>query len=932
MRISSKERKKRLKNKSFDSQSIISSDYVFLKNGNVKRKRNKNSYFETFLEKRRMAAEFAQSKRCYSTVSTKITYMNKNNNKLSLHGLQDILNMKNLQNNLPGKATSLIDNTNNIINSDSFFIQNNIINKNNSLSQPAFEEIKHLTNKSNVNNNEYNNNLNKPYELDNDTNEETSKFANQDRIIDTNKSRKIEILPSTFLEKNPNESKANNNTNANKNNYYKFKYNNNTYIKKRPIRDENGLIATLRQNQNQNQEINTNNNNNQVEASISFRNDLNNNMNIKDKNNNINNINIIENVNSNDFSIKYNDKKNKDINRYIDTNNNEENDTNINFFNNIMQKNDININKSNKEEEIITENNKSNITDPNDISNEAIEETNVIKVNDNDYLDIDEEINKQKNIYKDNNNIIIERQEEIKQIYERKENIQKNKQNIKEKQKYFNIPKIDTSHQNKEKVVLKEINRDNNTIFKKYNNEDKSFKNKYLSNFLSNETIDKIDDNNNNISLLNKNQFIKKSNKNIDDSKNNKNILINNNKNDNNKNINLFSLMINKDLERLNNLKKNSQTSNKEQNYFDEINNLIKKIKGRRDSKNEEFENINNENREKLLELENKRKDLKLTQSQINTALNYNKKKIMFPKENEINKDNNILESKKAKNNKFKISITSRMQNLLNNLKKEKISNNIEEYDDNSELNYNNKSIFTQNVINSINNFIKEENNQFSPENNSNIHHINNINSNNHSNNFIVLQNYYNNENNNKKYKKIKTNFNNYISFDNSNYTTDRNFISDRESKQSFNMNINKNDINELDQKISKLIKNKYNYRLSKSKPTLNLSKPNINIFENDNKYGITSNNSRGFGKSIDYGPFVESHTYIDKNKEDRQNKSKNSEIEWYKSKSKRSSDYSSYFNLNYNNNKLNNNNNCEINIMPVNNIKSIFKSFNYKK
>ena len=239
MRISSKERKKPIKNKSFDSQSVISSDYVFLKNGNVKRKRNKNSYFEAFLEKRRMAAEFAQSKRCYSTVSTKITNLNKNNNKLSLHGLQDIINMKNLKNNLPGKATAIIDNTNNISNnisndiytSDNFYIQSNN-NKSNNLSQPNFDEIKHLSYKSKANNNEINNNnLSSPYELENDNNEETSKFGKQDIIIDTNKSRKIEILPSKNIDINVNERK-NNNTNN-----YKLKYNNNTYIKKRTIRD-----------------------------------------------------------------------------------------------------------------------------------------------------------------------------------------------------------------------------------------------------------------------------------------------------------------------------------------------------------------------------------------------------------------------------------------------------------------------------------------------------------------------------------------------------------------------------------------------------------------------------------------------------------------------------------------------------------------------
>ncbi len=164
MRISSKGRVKTVKNKSFDSQSIISSDYIFLKNGNVKRKRNKNSYFETFLEKRRIAAEFAQSKRWYSTISAKIGHINKNNNKLSLNGLQGIINMNKLKLNRRGKATSIIDNTNNINNtSKDFFNQNNFNNKNsNNLSQPNFDEIKHLTNNSNVNN-EYSNNLSPPY-------------------------------------------------------------------------------------------------------------------------------------------------------------------------------------------------------------------------------------------------------------------------------------------------------------------------------------------------------------------------------------------------------------------------------------------------------------------------------------------------------------------------------------------------------------------------------------------------------------------------------------------------------------------------------------------------------------------------------------------------------------------------------------------------
>jgi len=55
------------------------------------------------------------------------------------------------------------------------------------------------------------------------------------------------------------------------------------------------------------------------------------------------------------------------------------------------------------------------------------------------------------------------------------------------------------------------------------------------------------------------------------------------------------------------------------------------------------------------------------------------------------------------------------MQGLLNKLEKEKISNNIEKYMNNSNKNNeekdNNKRIFTQNVINSINHFLETDNN-----------------------------------------------------------------------------------------------------------------------------------------------------------------------------------------------------------------------------
>ena len=370
MRISSKNGAKSVKNKSFDNQSVISSDYIFLKNGNVKRKRNKNSYFETFLEKRRMAAEFAQSKRCYSTLSTKIQNNCKNNinnskpkNQILYPGMQEIININKLKHYLPGKATSIIDNTENIIKSNNNeilksdeinkinFLQKNkeSINKNNdSLSQPYFDEIRHLTNKSNANN-EINNNLIPPIELDNDNNEETSKFGNEGKIIDTNKSRKIEMIPEKHFEI------------MNKNRYNKLKNSVNTYVKKRPVRDDYNKVSALLQNKNND----VNSNNNPVNISVSFRNDFNKNdannnlnkTNLNNKNNKNNNQNIYDNINLNDFSIKYNDKNSKDMNRYVETINNEENDNNLNFFkvndNNNEKAIDKEIKSNNKEVNLI---------------------------------------------------------------------------------------------------------------------------------------------------------------------------------------------------------------------------------------------------------------------------------------------------------------------------------------------------------------------------------------------------------------------------------------------------------------------------------------------------------------------------------------------------------------------------------------------------
>ena len=928
MRISSKDGSKIIKNKSFDNKSVISSDYIFLKNGNVKRKRTKNSYFETFLEKRRMAAEFAQSKRCYSTISTKIQHINKNtqnknkvNNKLSYQGLQEIINMNNLRKNLPGKATSIIDNTDKIIRTnydneineedeenfenmnlnknDNFFSQNNINidnknNKSDDLNQPYFDEIRHLTNKSNANN-EITNNLIPPYELENDNNEETSKFGNEVRIIDTNKSRKIEMIPEKHFEI------------INKNKYDKLKNSVSTYIKKRPIREENNQVSNLMQSKNT--KFNSNESN-PVNISVSFRNDFNknNNNNVYNENKKNDNKSSNENFNFKDLNIKYNENKNNDMNRYVETNN-EENENNIEFFKdnekliNINNKNNENNNENNNNDGInINTNTNNTINTQNDASNDIIEETNVIKSNENNSNEIenqekkeDNNLNNKLNIYITENNL----KHPFKTLDEENKSIKVNKN---EEKKIVNKA-IETSEKKKENKIQK--NNKNSFNFKNYEKV-----NIAKINIIHNSNVN---NNNNQNSKNNTKNFSK-----IIRTKNSQ-------KNEKNENKNYYSLLISKDIEKLNKLKQSSQRS-KETNYFSEINNFIDNMKKKRENKNNNYINLTNENREKLIELQNQKQDLKLFQNQINNALNYNKNKVSFHSTknfNNIHKNINFNDFNiKKTSNDCKVKISTRMQGLLNKLEKEKISNNVEKLENNpNEINEeenNNKRIFTQNVINSINQFLETDNSGIISNNQ--INHINNINNNNHNNNFILLQNYYSNENNYINHKKSKKNNFNFVSFDDVKKSNTKNINTEREKNNFNNKNIqlNKNDINVLSEKINKLIKTKNN-RGSRSRPNIetNLNLNNRRIsFLNDDKYKILNNNSKKYDKSSD---FLEGHFFFDKlNFND-----KNRDIESFKSKSKMNWNSLNLFGIN---NKLKfDEDNSKIKIMPVNSIKNLF-------
>ena len=141
------------------TNSIITSSYIILKDGTKKRKRHMNSYMEEFLEKRRMAAEFAQSKRSTSSKNPKVRVgknMNSSNDckyNINIKKIEEAISINNLKNNLPGKTKALIDNTN-LQNNNDIMEKNETDNKANMLFQEnsnKYSKYINVSNKEEVN-------------------------------------------------------------------------------------------------------------------------------------------------------------------------------------------------------------------------------------------------------------------------------------------------------------------------------------------------------------------------------------------------------------------------------------------------------------------------------------------------------------------------------------------------------------------------------------------------------------------------------------------------------------------------------------------------------------------------------------------------------------------------------------------------------------
>jgi hypothetical protein len=276
---------------------------------------------------------------------------------------------------------------------------------------------------------------------------------------------------------------------------------------------------------------------------------------------------------------------------------------------------------------------------------------------------------------------------------------------------------------------------------------------------------------------------------------------------------------------------------------------------------------------------------------------------------NIINYNNNI-KNKINNGNNYKISFSTRIQNLLKNINNEKMLTNLEDDDNNT--------IFTQNVINSINNFSSR-----SIEEDTTTKKTNNINCNNQNNNFILLQNYYHNENNNKSNKQYIRRKNNYTSnifgsYNDINNPTDINILSDD--------NMGDNNLKFIDEKIFKNLNIRHT-RLSKSRPIMNLN----SIFDNEHNKNIfssniSSNNSKRQSRQTNNDSNIESHLYLDRIKEDNKKRNYINGIDKYNTKKNRNSVYSNLYRINNIKDNNNKKNNFDYNIMPVNNFKGIFK------
>lgn len=903
------------------NNSVLTSSYIVLKDGTKKKKRHINSYMEEFLEKRRMAAEFAQSKRSTSTKNYRVKLIKNEENlkdqefnvNINIKKMEEIININNLKNNLPGKAKELIDNTNN--NTNNIIIHNKYNNykrhniiytkktnlsqnnnyRNMNLSNHSFTEDRYNTNHENdeqcdiININNIKNispiktnqiSLNakggideKEKEIKNNKNEE-EKNEEENKALNNNE-HFLSIMEKMI---NNNINKSQPNPNSLERDSFKF---NNKYKEYEKFLNIN--------NDNKNEEIKEDNNNTNKESFIITNNIKKENLNLNMDNIN-NNSTIKSNQEKNDDSLKKKKSKNEE---YIVEENDEKNiaDKKEDEIENEEIEQEKSIERQNEEEDMEEEDNNKIYNENEEEENEDIERCEVLK-GDGD----------KSKYLKGKKNIITEEIEEVEEGMEINENtsefptIKSGRNKNSNRGLSLNLEKNSNS---KENSMKKLENKDNNEEKK----EEKEESSKIIKEEKKYNNVTKIE-----IKDLKKN---KENNINNNSSKN-YNFIYSNTSNNDKRNIEKNSSIENIEERNKNNIINITKSDDKE-NEGDFNKNEMINIKNNLLVNNDDFD-FN-----KLSDINNINSEIKESPNDTN-FLNFeknNKEKEDFMRI--INKDIERLE--KIRNN----------NNMMNNISKENESY-IYEIDNFINL--------MREKRRSINNDIKINDISYSNKNNQDYIPPKNI---------LELKKIYKNLNNkNNLYINIDTNYNNNL-IQRNNYnkmklpisksTSLQSLLNEIKKEKTYNININNININNENKIINNnFFTEKINKEINDSfdkKEESKLSEDNNNDFKlfDETKFKrIKETNLRKRNKIRNEFKFKDyetnknlSHIYLDKVKEDilmNISATKISNKNEFKNK--------------WNIKKINFVNNPEIEmdnseIMPANNMKSLYINNNNK-
>ena len=534
------------------TNSVLTSSYIILKDGTKKKKRHVNSYMEEFLEKRKMAAEFAQSKRSTSTKNYRVKLIKNEENmkdeefnvNINIKNMEEIININNLKNNLPGKTTELIDNTNN----------NNII-------QNKYDNYKRhniiYTKKANLSqNNKYKNMNLSNHSFTEDRYNTNHENDDQCNIININNIKDISPIKTNQIILNAkggiDEKEKVNKKEEEKNEIENKKLNNNECILN--IMEKminNNMNKQTSPNSLERDSFKFNNKYKEYEKFLNINDNkkeenkednANTNKDIKKEKLNLN----IDNL-SNNSTIKLNQEKNDDSlkkikiknEEYIVEENDEKNIGEEKEDENEENEQEKSIERQNEEEEIEEENNKINKENEEE-ENEDIERCEVLKV-DGD----------KSKYLKGNKNIITEEIEEVEEGVEVNENTSEfptiksgrnknsnrglfalnleknsnskensinklekkdnNEEQKEEKEESFKIIKEEKKYNNVTKIEIKDLKKNksnniNNNSTKNYNFIYSNTSNKYQRNIEKDNSIDNVESNNdNNNNVINKN-------------------------------------------------------------------------------------------------------------------------------------------------------------------------------------------------------------------------------------------------------------------------------------------------------------------------------------------------------------------------------------------------------------------------------------------